>query len=76
MFKDLRVKTGLTQHEAAKKLGLNTSFWCRIEAGDCDLPARHFKKTAKLLRVPVQKLIEVRVTKFRKSLVADVDGRH
>jgi transcriptional regulator with XRE-family HTH domain len=73
MIKQLREKSGLTQSQAAQKLKINHGFWCRIESGKVDLPPNRFKSVAKLLGIPLTKLINLRIVKFASQLRDDVD---
>lgn len=73
MYKDLRVKSGMTQSEAAKKMRLNVGFWCRVESGEVDLPPKHYRKASKLFKVPVVSLINLRIKKFATGLRNQVD---
>lgn len=75
MLKEIREKSGLTQSQAAKKMKVNVGFWNRIEAGSVDLPTKYFKRASKTLKVPMKKLINLRVDQFTKKLKAKVDGK-
>ncbi len=73
MMKILRESAGLTQAEAAKQLNINVGFLSRVENGKVQLPARHIKKAAKLFKVPVTKLVNLRIQEFAKDLRDLVD---
>lgn len=75
MIKQLREKTGMSQAEAAKKLKINTGFWCRVESGDVGLPPKHFKKVATMLKVPLTSLINFQIKHLATALRDKVDRK-
>lgn len=58
MLKTWRAKAKMTQDQLAKKLEVDTQFISNIERNVAALPPKHFKKTAKILNVPMGTLIK------------------
>ena len=59
-IREAREKTGLTQEEFAKKAGLSTSGYIKIEIGTTKTPdATSINKLAKVLGVNPKKLIDL-----------------
>ena len=73
LIKQYREKSGLTQSEAAKRMAIDQSFWCRIENGEVDLPPYHYKRASELFDIPMTKLINARIVTFAKELCDEVN---
>ncbi len=57
-IKKAREKKGLTQENAAHRVGLPVSTWARVERGESDDPkASTLRKIAKALRMKIENLI-------------------
>ncbi len=50
-IKNARKKLGLTQAEAAKKVGIHPNYYARIERGDAEPRTKTFEKIFKALKV-------------------------
>lgn len=69
MLKKLREKQGITQSDLAAALGYTSpQFISNIERGIAMLPVRKYRKTAKLLKVSPEKLINIKLAHTRKAL--------
>ncbi len=75
MLKELRKEAGLTQATLGKKMGYGSSqFISNIERGIANLPPSKFKKAAKLLKVPVSELVEMRIMADKARLMKRYGG--
>jgi transcriptional regulator with XRE-family HTH domain len=74
LLKTQREKVNVTQAELAKKLGFSTGqFVSNWERGISNPPTHTFKKISKILKLPIDKIIQANVADFR-SEVASVLG--
>ena len=70
-----RLKTGLTQKQLAAQLGMDSGQQINnIECSRAPLPAKHIKKLADIFGVPVQSFIRIKITKFKKELMRELDA--
>lgn len=53
IFKQAREKAGLTQAELAKKAGINTNYYARIERGEPNARGDILNKIVKALKIKV-----------------------
>lgn len=53
IFKEAREKSGLTQAEVAKKAGINTNYYARIERGEPNARGDIINKIVKALKIKV-----------------------
>lgn len=74
MIKKLRIKSKLSQTNAAKKIGINAAYYCRVESGKIPLPPKYFKPAAKTFKTTIKKLVAARVREFRQKLLAELNG--
>lgn len=69
MLKEIREKRGLTQAQLAKALGYTSpQFISNWERGICQPPPEKFPKIAKLLKISVNTLIDLRLKQTEKKL--------
>lgn len=54
IFKEAREKAGLTQAEVAKKAGINTNYYARVERGDPNARGSILNAIAKALKVKIK----------------------
>lgn len=55
----LRLASGITQEEAARRLRITRSQWCLIEAGSQSIPAERIVDFAQLVKSTVNQLLGV-----------------
>lgn len=58
IFKEAREKAGLTQEQVAKKAGISTNYYARVERGDPDARGSVINDIAKALNVKIKLPIE------------------
>jgi transcriptional regulator with XRE-family HTH domain len=75
MLKQLREKRKLSQTQTAKLMRMNVGFWNRIESGKIDLPPKRYKRASEIFKVPVNRLVQMRVKAFEKTLKTQAYGR-
>lgn len=69
VLRNSRKNASVTQTELAIKLGFgNGQFVSNIERGVATLPTSHFKTAARLLKIPVSKLITAAVQDYKQGL--------
>lgn len=71
-LKNYREKTGMTQKQMAKRIGVNPTFYSRVESGHVDLPLRHFKKAARVLGFDVDLLVNAKVKKIKARILDQI----
>lgn len=68
-LKRLRLAAGLSQREISMKLGYGTpQFLSNIERGLAEVPPRHFRRLAKILKVNPMVFVEAHVRDVRAKL--------
>lgn len=74
MIFEARIKKKILQCELAKQLNMTGQFLGRIEKGEVWLPVDRFKLVSKILGIPVTKLIDWQVAKFKNGLTKEVSN--
>lgn len=66
----------MTQAEAEKKIFETRAkfgqYWSNIERGQCTMPAKHLGKTADILEIPINELIDAYILDFREAVLFEM----
>jgi transcriptional regulator with XRE-family HTH domain len=69
MLKKWRLKAGLTQAQLADRLGYSTAqYISNIERKISKLPVSKYKQASKILGIPMEVLIEMRIEESKEKL--------
>ena len=63
-FKELRIKAGLIQRDVSEALGVHVQLISNIERDICLPPNKHLKKLAKLYKVPLDDIKDIKIKKL------------
>ncbi len=74
MILEARIKKNILQYELAKQLKMTGQFLGRIEKGEVWLPTDRFQMVSKILGIPIAKLIDWQVAKFKNDLTKEVSN--
>ena len=57
-LRQIRERRGMTQEALAEKVGVSRAYLSRLEMGRHDPPLSRLRKLAKVLKVPIEKLLK------------------
>jgi len=57
-LRQIRERRGMTQEALAEKAGVSRAYLSRLEMGRHDPPLSRLRKLAKVLKVPIEKLLK------------------
>jgi transcriptional regulator with XRE-family HTH domain len=66
-IKDTRIQQKMTQREAAERLLMDQSVYCRHETGKCELTISFLQSVADMLDVPITYFFEADSFHFNRS---------
>lgn len=73
IVKTTRIQRGISQADLAKKLGLSSAqSVSNLERNLVKLPPKHYKRAAKALKIPVEKLVNAATNDFKAKLMNQV----
>lgn len=71
-LKERRGECRLASSFVADQIGVDRSFWSKVEAGRALLPVKHFRKASQLLGIPLRDMIDYRCRDERYALIRTV----
>jgi transcriptional regulator with XRE-family HTH domain len=76
LLKEARQRAGLTQRQLSEALGFGTTqFVSNIERATAPIPSKHFRKINKILRIPIESLMDYNVERYRERMKREIDRR-
>jgi transcriptional regulator with XRE-family HTH domain len=71
-IKEQRQRKKITQNEIAMALGVHAQYISNIERGQAKIPVKYFKKLSRILKINVNRIINVRTNDLKKDMIESV----
>ncbi len=74
MFREARERAGMTQAELADRIGVGSQQISNMEREVAPVPVKYWKKLSLTLKLPLSRIEEYSVNRFRRRLKQQMKG--